>query len=449
MLNFWKETAKQIFKSNIRRFSLHIQQNASCTTSKDDIPQYEATVVGGGIIGTAIARQLKKEKPNLTTALIEKEGIFGKHQSRNNSGVIHCGIYYRPGSLKSVLCQKGIKSIYEYCDEKEIPYTKTGKLIIANDKLECKTLNALYERGLQNKVEGLKRLDTLEQILEKEPMCKGFKSIWCSNTGNVDFEMVTNSLAQEFRINKGDILLNHQVNHIKLSGDADYPVLLKCNENSFLKTKYLIVCAGLQSGRLHELISEETSSNSRIFVSFRVNYHLLKGNPLKVNIYETPDLDLPFLGVHLSPRLDCSTLLGPTAVPAYTIEGYNEEDINLSYLKNTLTSPNFLNMTRRYLSKCISQVQRHLCPDTYIKKLQKLADFNKEDVTSGPVAVQTQLINPDGTFQDDFVFEFFEGKDLQKRIINCLFLPSPAATSCLAIAEYVTDKFFKEYDPKT
>ncbi|CAG9829995.1 unnamed protein product [Diabrotica balteata] len=334
MLNFWKETAKQIFKSNTRRCSLHIQQNASCKTFKDDIPQYEATVIGGGIIGTAIARQIKKKNPNLTTALIEKEGIFGKHQSRNNSGVIHCGIYYRPGSLKSVLCQKGIKSIYEYCEEKGIPYTKTGKLIVANDKQECKTLNALYERGLQNKVEGLKRLDTLEQILEKEPMCKGFKSIWCANTGNVDFEMVTNSL-------------------------------------------------------------------------------------------------------------------GPTAVPAYTIEGYNEEDINLRYLKNTLTSPNFLNMTRRYISKCISQVQRHLCPETYIKKLQKLADFNREDVSNGPIAVQTQLINPDGTFQDDFVFEFFEGKDIQKRIINCLFLPSPAATSCLAIAEYVTEKFFKEYDPKT
>ncbi|CAH1115077.1 unnamed protein product [Psylliodes chrysocephalus] len=433
----------RILNTNFRNCSLKIQQDSG--KDLEEALRYDVAIIGGGIIGTAIGRTLKKECENLRTILIEKEGIFGKHQSRKNSGVIHCGIYYRPDSLKSKLCKLGVESLYKYCDDHKIPYTKSGKLIVANTDEEIKTLKKLYVRGKQNNIEGLELLPTIDKVLEKEPKCKGSWAIWCFNTGNIDFEMVTNNLAQEIRQNKGDILLNNEVNTIKSSDDPDYPILIKCNEQLFLKSRYLIVSGGVQSGKLQELMCGESLTNCRIFVSFRVNYHVLKSQPVKVNVYEVPDLNLPFLGVHLSPKIDNTTLLGPTAVPAYSIEGYNEEEINLTYLRNTITSPNFLNMTRRYLSKCINQAQNRFCPEDYIKKLQRLAEFDKNDVADGPVAVQTQLVNVDGTFQDDFVFEFFEGKGIQKRIINCVFLPSPAATCCLSIAEYVSKKFFKEF----
>ncbi|CAG9862495.1 unnamed protein product [Phyllotreta striolata] len=426
-----------------RNVTLKVQENYG--KNLEEALRYDVAIIGGGIIGTAIGRQLKKVSKNLKTIIIEKEDILAKHQSRKNSGVIHCGIYYKPGSLKSVMCKKGIDYLYKYCDNERIPYKKPGKLIVASTDEEIKALKELYRIGCKTGVTGLELLPTIEKILEKEPKCKGLWAIWCSSTGNVDFEMVTNQLAQEFRMNQGDVLLNNQVNMIKHSDDPDYPVLIKCNENLYLKSKYLIVSGGIQSGKLQELIVGESSFKCRIFVSFRVNYHVLKGQPVKVNVYEVPDLELPFLGVHLSPKLNNTTLLGPTAVPAYSIEGYNEEELNLAYLKNTIASKNFLNMTRRYLSKCIGQAQNRICPDDYIKKLQRLADFDKKDVSDGPIAVQTQLVNADGTFHDDFVFEFFEGRGIQKRIINCVFLPSPAATCCLAIAEYVSDKFFNEY----
>nr|CAI5858775.1 unnamed protein product [Callosobruchus analis] len=313
---------------------------------------YDAIVIGGGIVGTAIARKLKNTLPNCKTMLIEKEGI-----------------YYKPDTLKAKLCVRGVDLMRTYCDDNKIPYKNYGKLIIATDPTEIHSLKQLYERGLENGLKELKFLESIEEIRRIEPKCKGFLAIWSPKTGNVDWRVVTESFGEDFRKAGGYVLLNHEVRtmpaipvtmylrnfrleqvysnvyyivyivsfyapavcskkvkYIKSSGDTVYPILIKCNENLFLKSKYAILCGGLHSDKLSELVQTDAdgsrSGNAKIMISMRVEYQLLKNESISTNVYAVPDLSLPFLGVHLSPQVDGSVLLGPSAVPAYQIEGY-------------------------------------------------------------------------------------------------------------------------------
>nr|CAH7731604.1 unnamed protein product [Callosobruchus chinensis] len=410
---------------------------------------YDAIVIGGGIVGTAIARKLKNSLHNCKIILIEKEGLLGKHQSGHNSGVIHAGIYYKPESLKAKLCVRGADLITKYCDENIIPHKNYGKLIIATDPTEIYSLKQLYERGLENGLKALKLLKSIEEIRRIEPKCKGFLAIWSPNTGNVDWRVVTESFGEDFRKAGGYVLLNQEVKLIKSSGDSIYPILIKCNENLFLKSKYAILCGGLHSCKLSECIKDDAdgshSSNSKTMISMRVKYQLLKNESISTNVYAVPDLNLPFLGVHLSPQLDGSALLGPSAVPAYQIEGYSDSDINLTYLSKTLSSSGFQNLTRKYFYQGIDQFKRAFCSGYQIKEVQKLVHISEENVTPGPTAVQAQYINEDGSFTEDFIIDFFQGEGIGKRIINCRFLPSPAATCSLAIAEYVCENITDRY----
>lgn len=230
---------------------------------------------------------------------------------------------------------KGAFLIFEYCRINNIPYKNSGKLIIATKCDQINVLKKLHDRGTINGVRNLKILCNLEEIIKVEVNAKGMQALWSPNTGNVDFRLVTESFGEDFRKNGGDVLLNNKVslklsedlflmiflkvNFIKPSGDCDYPVLLKCNEGLYLKSKYLILCGGLRSGTLSDFVDKD---NERIFISFRVDYKLLKNKYIATNIYAVPDLSVPFLGAHVTPRSDCTTLLGPTAVPACNIEGY-------------------------------------------------------------------------------------------------------------------------------
>ncbi|XP_023022959.2 L-2-hydroxyglutarate dehydrogenase, mitochondrial-like [Leptinotarsa decemlineata] len=438
--NFAKsKTSTQLFRS----LSLHLVQSNIIKSLEEGIC-YDLAVLGGGIIGTAISREIKKKSLDTKTILIEKESDLGKHQSSHNSGVIHSGVYYKPGSLKAEFCVKGRNLLFDYCEKKKVPYKSSGELIIGNNYRDGEIIEVLFNRGLENGVTDLKILDTIEQIKDIEPQCKGCQALWCPNTGNVDFKILTDSLGNDFRECGGDILFNNQVKSIQASSDCEYPIVLKCNENLYLKTKYLIICGGLQSGPILDLIDSEPTE-TRVFISFRVTYQLLKNSTISRNIFAAPVLDLPFLGVHLSPLINGDILLGPTAVPAYNIEGYKADELNLTYLKNTLTSDNFKNMTKRHFTKCVDQITRQMLPGIQIKELQKLASVSVDEIVPGPTAVQVQLVNKDGTFEEDFVFEFFKGEGIQRRIINCIFTPNPAATSSLAIAEHVAEQFFGAY----
>ncbi|KAG5866397.1 hypothetical protein JTB14_025988 [Gonioctena quinquepunctata] len=441
MSNMFQKILKLKIRTLIRCFSLHLEQNTSIKSLEEGL-SYDLAIIGGGIIGTAIARAIKSRAPDTQTILVEKESTLGKHQSGHNSGVIHSGVYYKPGSLKAKFCLRGKKLLYNYCRANNIPYKTSGKLIIANDAKEIDILELLYSQGQKNGV-NLKLFSTTREIKKIEPLCKGSQALWSPDTGNVDFKVLTACFGNDYIKNGGNILYNNEVNCIKASSDCDYPILLKCNENLYLKAKYLIICAGLQSGIMLDVIEEEPNE-CRVFITFRVNYQILKNQKISTNMYQTPLLSLPFLGIHLTPQISGDTLLGPTAIPAFKIEGYKADELNLTYLKNTLTSPNFKNMTKRYFSKCVDQLTKQLFPCVLVKELQKLADVSEDNIVPGPTAVQVQLVNADGTFEDDFVFEFFEGKGINKRMINFIFSPSPAATSSLAIAEYVTERFLKE-----
>ncbi|XP_018573792.1 L-2-hydroxyglutarate dehydrogenase, mitochondrial-like [Anoplophora glabripennis] len=286
---------------------------------------------------------------------------------------------------------------------------------------------------------------TKENIRQIEPKCNGIQALWCPKVGNINWGTVTQSLGKEFQKNGGFILLNNQVDVIKESDTPDYPIFIKTKEGSILRSKYLVICGGLQSQVLSNIVDEDSKRKSSL-ISLRVDYLFLKTSSIGTNIYGVPDLTIPFLGVHITPRMDGGLLLGPNAVPAFKIEGYSNDEINFIYLKDTISSASFQNMTRRYFPQCFGQVKKALWPRFHIEELLSLADISEKDIQEGPAAVLGQLVNNDGSFVDDFRIEFFEGKGIGSRVINCKFLPSPAATCSLAIAEYVGKKLFRQFE---
>ncbi|KAJ8919517.1 hypothetical protein NQ315_002138, partial [Exocentrus adspersus] len=409
---------------------------------------YDVAVIGGGIIGTAVAREIslrsKKYKDN-----INREGNrFGKTTERYTQVLSSAGVYYRPDSLKGKFSRRGTDLLVKYCDANKIPYKTCGKLVVATDASTLKNLRILRDRGVANKVEGLEMLWTKQRIREIEPKCNGIQALWCPKTSNVDFGIVTERFGKDFQGNGGRILLNEEVNLIAESETADHPVLIKTKRGSIVNTKYLVACGGIHSDVLSSYLEDDPKTKS-VVMSLKVDYQLLKKHSIQTNIYGVPDLGMPFLGVHLTPRLDGKLLLGPGAIPAFQKEGYGNDGISFGYVKNTLSSAGFQNMTRRYLVQCLNQVKKSLWPSFQAEELQSLAEINVEDIQPGPQAVQAQLINSDGSFVDDFTFEFLQGDGIRKRVINCKFLPSPAATCSLAIAEFVVEQLLQGCEDKS
>lgn len=279
-------------------------------------------VIGGGVVGAASARELKIRHPSLEIAIVEKEKRFAYHQSGNNSGVVHAGIYYKPGSLKAKLCVEGMNLAYKYFDEKGLKYKKCGKLIVATERNEISRLLDLYDRGLANGVKDLKLLNE-DEITDIEPHCNGLQAIWSPNTGIVDWAVVTNSYVNDFKERGGKSYLNFNVSKFhEAQTDVDYPVVITNNEDGIIQAKYVLTCCGLQSDKVAVLTG--CPDEPRI-VPFRGEYLLLHSslsNLIKGNIYPVPDPKFPFLGVHLTPRMDGRVILGPNAILAFAKEGY-------------------------------------------------------------------------------------------------------------------------------
>lgn len=283
--------------------------------------KYDIVVIGGGIVGCASARELILRHPQLKIALLEKENHFACHQSGNNSGVIHAGIYYKPGSLKAKLCVKGMNLAYDYLDKKGIKYIKSGKLIVATERQEVPRLLDLYDRGIQNGVKDLQLIESNE-IRQIEPLCKGLQAIWSPHTGVVDWAEVTESYVKDFKECGGTTHLNFVVKEFLESEDAEYPVIISDKKAKDISAKYVLTCCGLQSDTVAVLTGcpEEPK-----IIPFRGEYLYLipsKSNLAKTNIYPVPDPRFPFLGVHITPRVDGRVILGPNAILAYCKEGY-------------------------------------------------------------------------------------------------------------------------------
>jgi L-2-hydroxyglutarate oxidase LhgO len=397
--------------------------------------RYDIAVVGGGIVGLATSRELLLRFPGLRLALIEKEPDWHRHQSGHNSGVIHSGIYYKPGSLKARLCVEGRRLLWRYCDEKAIPYKNVGKLIVATEPEELPRLLDLYERGRQNGVEGLELLEP-GQINEREPHCRGIKAIFSPSTGIVDYRLVARSLAEDVRALGGELYLSHEITGFSRSGGA---TLLESPAGD-IETRAAITCAGLQSDKLARMTG---GARDPKIVPFRGDYLILRPSKrylVRGNIYPVPDPQFPFLGVHFTPRMDGEVWLGPNAVLAFAREGYRFLDVNLRELVDALTYPGFLKLAMKYWRTGAGEMFRDLSRRAYVRALQRyVPELRPEDCLPGPSGVRAQAMTADGRLVDDFVFDGADG------IVHVRNAPSPGATSSLAIARYVADEAARRF----
>jgi 2-hydroxyglutarate dehydrogenase len=402
-------------------------------------------VVGGGIVGAATARQLLKSHPYLRVVLLDKERDLGVHQSGRNSGVIHAGIYYAPGSLKAQLCVKGLDLAYAYFEERGIPYKKVGKLIVAVDDSEVERLNVLYQRGLDNGVRDLQLIDG-ERIPEIEPHCRGKKAILSPHTGIVDWGRVTRELGAELESSLGgEVRTDAAVTDFALRADgggikSTYPLAISVKNKGTIFTKYAITCAGLQADRVAALSG--CSAVPKI-VPFRGEYLLLKHDKRHLcrgNIYPVPNPQFPFLGVHFTPRMSGDVWLGPNAVLAYAREGYGYSNINLRDTLEALTFSGMRKLVWRHLGYGLGELARSIWIRRQVEQLRRfIPELRLEDVTRGPSGVRAQALDADGTLVDDFVFDQGVGP-VASRLLHVRNAPSPAATSSLAIAEMVVEK---------
>ncbi|KAF7710757.1 hypothetical protein HF521_009629 [Silurus meridionalis] len=393
----------------------------------------DVAVVGGGIVGLATARELILRHPNLTFTLLEKERELARHQSGRNSGVIHSGVYYTPGSLKARLCVSGAELAYDYFNKKNIPYKKCGKLIVAVDREEIPRLKALYERGQKNNVNDLKLISARE-IREREPYCRGIMALDSPHTGIVDWRVVCLSYAADFQQAGGSIRTSFTVTDIKPAAQSPpqssdglkYPIIIRSSKGEEVRCQFMLTCGGLYSDRLSEISG--CSPEPRI-VPFRGDYLVLKPEKnylIKGNIYPVPDPRFPFLGVHFTPRMDGSVWLGPNAVLAFKREGYTLTDFNTHDLTDALSFRGLQKLMMRNVWFGVGEMYRGMFISAQVKLLQKyVPELQTSDVIRGPSGVRAQALDREGKLVDDFVFDIGV-EELGSRVLHVRNAPSPA-----------------------
>jgi L-2-hydroxyglutarate oxidase LhgO len=390
---------------------------------------YDVAIVGGGIVGLATARELLIRHPRLRLIVLEKDDVLAGQQTGHNSGVIHSGIYYKPGSLKAQLCVEGREALWAHCDAKGIPYRNVGKLIVATEERELPLLDDLYRRGLANGIENLEIVEAAG-IAEREPHCRGIKAIFSPVTGIVDYGEVARSYARDVLESGGTVQTGRRVTAIERKGATS----VVHTERGDVEAKYVITCAGLQADRVAKMTGGQSDPK---IVPFRGDYLILRPEKrylVKGNIYPVPDPAFPFLGVHFTPRMNGDIWLGPNAVLAFAREGYNFTTVNVRDLSETLPYPGFLKMAGKYLQTGLGEMYRDVVRSAYVKALQRyIPELREEDTLSGPSGVRAQTMMSDGSLVDDFVFDATDG------VVHVRNAPSPAATSSLAIGRYIAD----------
>ena len=396
----------------------------------------EVVVVGGGILGLAVAHELITRNPRIKLSLLEKEDELARHQTGHNSGVVHSGIYYAPGSLKARLCVEGNQLLYDYCDRKEIPYERCGKLIVATDEVEVPRLEELYRRGRENGVAGLRKVDQAE-LIEVEPHVRGVQGLYAPGTGIVDFRRVALELARDIEELGGVIRTGVEVTDIRpapgrsrvLTTAGDFPA------------KAVVTCAGLHSDRVAQMTGAPASPR---IVPFRGSYYALREESRRlVNglIYPVPDPAFPFLGVHFTKQISGHVLAGPNAVLAFRREGYRVRDVSLDELWLTLSYPGFWRLARKYWRTGAAEIWGEMSKGAFVRALQRLVpEVTRADIVVGPSGVRAQAMDEEGRLLDDFWF------DEDARTFHIRNAPSPGATSSLALARMISRKVTSRFE---
>lgn len=391
---------------------------------------YSVVIVGGGIVGLASALKLKEANPKLKIAVLEKESELAAHQTGHNSGVIHSGLYYKPGSYKAKNCVDGYKSLVQFCEEEEIPFELCGKIVVATSKEQLPALKTLEERGKANGLDGIIKLPAKEALQEYEPYVNGISGLHIPQTGIVDYKLVAKKYGEKFKHFGGEIFTQHKVKKIV----SDGKLLQVHTDKQKLVTGFVIHCGGLQSDQLAKI------SNINIqykIIPFRGEYYKLKPNKehlVKNLIYPVPDPNFPFLGVHFTRMIGGGIEAGPNAVLAYKREGYSKTDINLKELFESLTYKGFRKVAAKYWKTGFGEFYRSYSKSAFTKALQELLpDIQKQDLVAGGAGVRAQACDKEGGLIDDFLIIEDD------RILNVGNAPSPAATSSLAIGKRIAD----------
>ena len=391
-------------------------------------PVYDVAVIGGGIVGLAAAQSLSKNGVG-SIVVLEAEDELAQHQTGRNSGVIHSGLYYRPGSDKARFCASGREALYRFCEKHDIDYRRCGKLVVAIDDSELPALDRLAERAHANGLEGVERLDA-SGIRDREPAAVGVGALWVPETGIVDFGRVATKLAELLRTRGGRILTSARVQKVATDADA---INIETDSET-VHSRLLVNCAGLQADRVARICG--MSPKIRL-IPFRGEYLELEGSAAdRINglIYPVPDPRLPFLGIHLTRTIDDRVLAGPNAVLAWKREGYRASDFSVRDTADTLLFPGFWKLAAGFWRTGAGEMYRSWNRAAFVNGLQRLVPgVTADQLEPSRSGVRAQAIDSEGRLLDDFQILRAD------RMLHVLNAPSPAATAALAIGQHLAD----------
>ena len=394
---------------------------------------YDYIVVGGGIVGVSTALQLQQRFKDKKVLLLEKEQQFAVHQSGHNSGVIHAGVYYEPGSLKAKFCKLGVSQTIEFCEAHQIPYDRCGKLLVATSEIEVERMHALYQRCTENGID-VELLDT-EQLKHKEPNVTGKGAIFVKDTAIVNYAQVTAKMAECFVSLGGVTKLSHCVVDLDETAEKVRVSVQHNGKKIVFLTRYLVTCSGLMADRSCKMLGIKTDFQ---IIPFRGEYYQLADKHkhiVKHLIYPIPDPQLPFLGVHLTRMIDGSVTVGPNAVQGWKREGYGRININLKDIWQMLRFSGFWKLLIRHAKTGMIETKNSLYKPGYIKLVHKYCpQISVDDLKPYPAGVRAQAVMSDGSLVHDFLFAS------SARSLHVCNAPSPAATSAMPIGSYICDK---------
>ncbi|MBY8080070.1 L-2-hydroxyglutarate oxidase [Vibrio fluvialis] len=401
---------------------------------------FDYVIVGGGIVGVSTAWQLKQQYPDKSILLVEKEAGFSRHQTGHNSGVIHAGVYYAPGSLKADFCKRGVEHTLSFCAKHDIPVENCGKLLVATNEVEFERMQALFERCLQNELD-VELLDAA-QLKLAEPNITGLGAIYVKATSIVNYRLVTEKMAEEFKALGGEVCLSTEVVGLN---ETEQEISVQCRYKGSpitFHSQFLVSCSGLMADRMTKMLGLATDFQ---IIPYRGEYYRLapKHNQVvKHLIYPIPDPELPFLGVHLTRMIDGSVTVGPNAVQGFKREGYGKVNISVRDVWEMLSFSGFWKVTAKNLKTGLVEMKNSLWKPGYLQLVRKYCpSIELADLQPYPAGIRAQAVLSDGTLVHDFLFAE------SPRSLHVCNAPSPAATSAMPIGEYICQKIADKAPP--